>query len=142
MSLLDAKSVYKPFAYPWAYDAWLTQQRIHWLPEEVPLADDVKDWQAKLSDAEKNLLTQIFRFFTQSDIGVVPRLLGLFGYDYNVSLNSADAWLTIFVLDVWHWTPLVALLAFAGLQAIPPAYLRAAQIDGASSWKTFRYVTS
>ena len=70
MSLLDAKSVYKPFAYPWAYDAWLTQQRIHWLPEEVPLADDVKDWQAKLSDAEKNLLTQIFRFFTQSDIEV------------------------------------------------------------------------
>ena len=70
MSLLDAKSVYKPFAYPWAYDAWLTQQRIHWLPEEVPLADDVKDWQAKLSNAEKNLLTQIFRFFTQSDIEV------------------------------------------------------------------------
>ena len=70
MSLLDAKSVYKPFAYPWAYDAWLTQQRIHWLPEEVPMADDVKDWQAKLSDVEKNLLTQIFRFFTQSDIEV------------------------------------------------------------------------
>ena len=70
MSLLDAKSVYKPFAYPWAYDAWLTQQRIHWLPEEVPLADDVKDWQAKLSAGEKNLLTQIFRFFTQSDIEV------------------------------------------------------------------------
>jgi ribonucleoside-diphosphate reductase beta chain len=70
MSLLDAKSTYKPFAYPWAYDAWLTQQRIHWLPEEVPLADDVKDWQAKLSDVEKNLLTQIFRFFTQSDIEV------------------------------------------------------------------------
>ena len=70
MSLLKAKSVYKPFAYPWAYDAWLTQQRIHWLPEEVPLADDVKDCQAKLSDGEKNLLTQIFRFFTQSDIEV------------------------------------------------------------------------
>ena len=41
MSLLDAKPIYKPFHYPWAYDAWLTQQRIHWLPEEVPLADDV-----------------------------------------------------------------------------------------------------
>ena len=45
MSLLDANPVYKPFRYPWAYEAWLTQQRIHWLPEEVPLADDVKDWQ-------------------------------------------------------------------------------------------------
>jgi len=70
MSLLTSKSVYKPFEYPWAYDAWLTQQRIHWLPEEVPLADDVKDWKQKLSLEERNLLTQIFRFFTQSDVEV------------------------------------------------------------------------
>ena len=70
MSLLDAKPIYKPFAYPWAYDAWLMQQRIHWLPEEVPLADDVKDWKTTMTPAEKNLLTQIFRFFTQSDIEV------------------------------------------------------------------------
>jgi ribonucleoside-diphosphate reductase beta chain len=70
MSLLDAKPVYKPFRYPWAYEAWMTQQRVHWLPEEVPLADDVKDWQKKLTPGEKNLLTQIFRFFTQSDVEV------------------------------------------------------------------------
>ena len=70
MSLLEANPVYKPFRYPWAYDAWLTQQRVHWLPEEVPLADDVKDWHNKLSAEERNLLTQIFRFFTQSDIEV------------------------------------------------------------------------
>ena len=70
MSLLESNPVYKPFRYPWAYDAWLTQQRVHWLPEEVPLADDVKDWHNKLSDVERNLLTQIFRFFTQSDIEV------------------------------------------------------------------------
>jgi ribonucleoside-diphosphate reductase beta chain len=70
MSLLTSKSVYKPFEYPWAYDAWLMQQRIHWLPEEVPLADDVKDWKQKLSREERNLLTQIFRFFTQSDVEV------------------------------------------------------------------------
>ncbi len=70
MSLLDAKPIYKPFAYPWAYDAWLMQQRIHWLPEEVPLADDVRDWKKNLEPAEKNLLTQIFRFFTQADIEV------------------------------------------------------------------------
>ncbi len=63
MSLLDADSIYKPFHYPWAYDAWLTQQRVHWLPEEVPLAEDVKDWHHKLTAAERNLLTQIFRFF-------------------------------------------------------------------------------
>lgn len=70
MSLLTDRVVYKPFQYPWAYDAWLTQQRIHWLPEEVPLADDVKDWRQKLSDPERNLLTQIFRFFVQADVEV------------------------------------------------------------------------
>ncbi len=70
MSLLDSSPVYKPFSYPWAYDAWLTQQQIHWLPEEVPLADDVKDWHRTLTAPERNLLTQIFRFFTQSDVEV------------------------------------------------------------------------
>ena len=68
--LLKEKIVYKPFRYPWCYDAWLTQQRIHWLPEEVPLAEDVRDWQKKLLPHEKNLLTQIFRFFTQADVEV------------------------------------------------------------------------
>ena len=70
MSLLDTKRIYKPFKYPWAYDAWLQQQRIHWIPEEVPLADDVSDWNRKLTKPERNLLSQIFRFFTQSDIEV------------------------------------------------------------------------
>ncbi|MEG9861879.1 MAG: ribonucleotide-diphosphate reductase subunit beta [Parvularculales bacterium] len=70
MSLLEERLVYKPFRYPWAYDAWLTQQRIHWLPEEVPLAEDVKDWRRNLTDAERNLLTQIFRFFVQADVEV------------------------------------------------------------------------
>ena len=68
--LLTENPVYKPFRYPWAYDAWLTQQRVHWLPEEVPLADDVKDWHKNLTLAERNLLTQIFRFFTQADVEV------------------------------------------------------------------------
>ena len=70
MSLLEDRIVYKPFLYPWAYDSWLTQQRIHWLPEEVPLAEDVKDWHKTLTVSEKNLLTQIFRFFVQADVEV------------------------------------------------------------------------
>ncbi len=70
MSLLKAEPIFKPFNYPWAYEAWLTQQRIHWLPEEVPMGDDVKDWKNNLSQQEKYLLTQIFRFFTQADIEV------------------------------------------------------------------------
>lgn len=70
MPLKNPQIAFKPFEYPWAYDAWLLQQQIHWLPEEVPLADDVLDWRRNLNDSEKNLLTQIFRFFTQSDIEV------------------------------------------------------------------------
>lgn len=70
MSLLDAKPIYKPFNYPWAYEAWHIQQKIHWLPEEIPMGDDVKDWRYNISETEKHLLTQIFRFFTQADIEV------------------------------------------------------------------------
>ena len=61
---------YKPFRYPFAYKHWKQQQRVHWLPEEVPLAEDVKDWAINLSNEERSLLTHIFRFFTQSDIEV------------------------------------------------------------------------
>lgn len=70
MTLLKAKPIYKPFDYPWAYEAWLQQQRIHWLPEEVPMGDDVKDWRNNITENERYLLTQIFRFFTQADIEV------------------------------------------------------------------------
>ena len=68
--LLTASHSYKPFRYPWAYEFWKKQQQVHWMPEEVPLGEDCKDWATKLSDNERNLLTQIFRFFTQSDVEV------------------------------------------------------------------------
>ena len=68
--LLTPSHAYKPFRYPWAYDFWKRQQQVHWMPEEVPLGEDCKDWAARLNDGERNLLTQIFRFFTQSDIEV------------------------------------------------------------------------
>jgi ribonucleoside-diphosphate reductase beta chain len=68
--LLTPSHAYKPFRYPWAYDFWKRQQQVHWMPEEVPLGEDCKDWATKLDDAERNLLTQIFRFFTQSDVEV------------------------------------------------------------------------
>jgi ribonucleoside-diphosphate reductase beta chain len=68
--ILTSSHSYKPFRYPWAYDFWKRQQQIHWMPEEVPLGEDCKDWAAKLNDSERALLTQIFRFFTQSDVEV------------------------------------------------------------------------
>ncbi len=70
VGLLTPSYSYKPFRYPWAYDFWKRQQQIHWMPEEVPLGEDCKDWAGRLSDNERNLLTQIFRFFTQSDVEV------------------------------------------------------------------------
>lgn len=88
-----------------------------------------------------NVVGIVWRLFTQSNIGVIPEALAVFGYEYNVSLERVDAIGTLVLLDVWHWTPLVALLCYAGLQAIPPAWYQAAAIDGASTWNTFRYVT-
>ena len=70
MSLLESCKQYKPFKYPWAFDFWRRQQQIHWLPEEVPLGEDCRDWAQVLTDQERNLLTQIFRFFTQADVEV------------------------------------------------------------------------
>ena len=69
MSLLGTRDYYKPFEYPWMFDYYVLQNQMHWMPESVPLHTDVKDWQ-ELTDKEKNLLTQIFRLFTQSDVDV------------------------------------------------------------------------
>ena len=70
LKLTDNRDCFKPFQYPWAYDAWLKHEQSHWLHTEVPMAEDVKDWQRKLSHEEKAFLTNIFRFFTQGDIDV------------------------------------------------------------------------
>ena len=69
-NLLQERSSFKPFNYPWAYDAWLKHEQSHWLHTEVPMAEDVKDWKKKLTQKEKDFLTNIFRFFTQGDIDV------------------------------------------------------------------------
>lgn len=70
MALDKERLVLKPYEYPWAFSAWEAQQQAHWLPEKVQLADDVKDWHKTLTSSEKHLVTQIFRFFTQSDVEV------------------------------------------------------------------------
>jgi len=70
LRLVDDRNSFKPFHFPWAYDAWLKHEQSHWLHTEVPMLEDVKDWKTKLSAAEKNFLTNIFRFFTQGDIDV------------------------------------------------------------------------
>ena len=68
--MTDDRTYFKPFNYPWAYEAWLKHEQSHWLHTEVPMAEDMKDWKKKLTKEEKTFLTQIFRFFTQGDIDV------------------------------------------------------------------------
>ena len=81
MSLLETRDYYKPFDHPWMFDYYSQQNQMHWFPEDVPLHNDVKDWQT-MTDEEKNLLTQIFRLFTQSDVdvgsGYVDRYMRIF----------------------------------------------------------------
>ena len=69
-NLTEDRTHFKPFTYPWAYEAWLKHEQAHWLHSEVPMLEDVKDWKNKLSKEEKQFLTHIFRFFTQGDIDV------------------------------------------------------------------------
>ena len=70
VNLLKERSSFKPFYYPWAYNAWLKHEQSHWLHSEVPMAEDVKDWKNKLTQPQKHFLTNIFRFFTQGDVDV------------------------------------------------------------------------
>ncbi|WP_349371969.1 sugar ABC transporter permease [Salinarimonas sp.] len=87
-----------------------------------------------------NVVGTIWQVFARVDIGLLGRTLSELGVDYNYTQDALDAWITIIVMDVWHWTSLVALLAYAGLVSIPSAYYQAAKIDQASRWKVFRYI--
>ena len=76
--LLTPSKAYKPFRYPWAYEIWQRQQQVHWLPEEIPMGEDVADWANRLTDKEREFLTSIFRFFTQADIDVSGGYIDLY----------------------------------------------------------------
>ena len=82
----------------------------------------------------------IWQIFGRTDIGLLGAALDGLGFAYNYTGSAFDAWVTVLVMDVWHWTPLVALLCYAGLRAIPDAYYQAAQIDGASRFAVFRFI--
>ncbi|WP_420996406.1 carbohydrate ABC transporter permease [Cupriavidus sp. 30B13] len=87
-----------------------------------------------------NVVGTIWQIFGRTDIGLLGAALDGMGFDYNYTGSAVDAWVTVLVMDVWHWTPLVALLCYAGLRAIPDAYYQAAQIDGASRLAVFRHI--
>ena len=87
-----------------------------------------------------NVVGTIWQVFGRVDIGLLGHTLAAMGVDYNYVNDPIDAWATIIVMDVWHWTSLVALLCYAGLQSIPDAYYQAARIDQASRWAIFRHI--
>ena len=87
-----------------------------------------------------NVVGTIWQVFGRIDIGLLGHTLEAIGIDYNYVRDPVDAWVTVVLMDVWHWTSLVVLLCYAGLVSIPDAYYQAARIDGASRWATFRYI--
>lgn len=115
----------------------------------VALGLPAKGWRASLALVlialplliPGNVVGTIWQIFGRADIGlggyVVNNILGI---SYNYTLEANDAWYTVLIMDVWHWTPLVALLCYAGLRAIPDAYYQAARIDAAKPWAIFWYI--
>jgi glycerol transport system permease protein len=87
-----------------------------------------------------NVVGTIWQIFGRVDIGLLGHYLAELGIDYNYTNDPLDAWITVVVMDVWHWTSLIALLCYAGLQSIPNAYYQAARVDQASRWAVFRYI--
>jgi glycerol transport system permease protein len=87
-----------------------------------------------------NVVGTIWQVFGRVDIGLLGHTLDLLGINYNYTQDPLAAWVTIIVMDVWHWTSLVVLLCYAGLVSIPEAYYQAARIDGASRWSVFRFI--
>jgi len=87
-----------------------------------------------------NVIGTIWIIFTRPDIGLFGATINTLGLSFDHTANPLHAWITVLLMEVWHWTPLVILLAYAGLRSIPDAYYQAAKIDGASRWAVFRYI--
>ncbi|MDH3668357.1 MAG: sugar ABC transporter permease [Paracoccaceae bacterium] len=87
-----------------------------------------------------NVVGSMWNIFALPDIGLLGKGINALGIDYNYTQQPVAAWFTVILMDVWHWTSLVVLLAYAGLISIPDAYYQAARIDGARPWAVFRHI--
>jgi glycerol transport system permease protein len=114
----------------------------------IALALPIRGWRASLALVllalplliPWNVVGTIWQIFGRGDIGLGGRAINALGITYNYTADPLSAWITVLVMDVWHWTPLIALLCYAGLRAIPDAFYQAARIDAASAWAVFRYI--
>jgi glycerol transport system permease protein len=87
-----------------------------------------------------NVVGSMWNIMALPDIGLLAKMINGLGIDYNYTRQPISAWFTVVLMDVWHWTSLVALLCYAGLVSIPDAYYQAAKVDGAKTWAVFRYI--
>ena len=87
-----------------------------------------------------NVVGSMWNIMALPDIGLLAKIINGLGIDYNYTRQPISAWFTVVLMDVWHWTSLVALLCYAGLVSIPDAYYQAAKVDGARTWAVFRYI--
>ncbi|MGA7973372.1 MAG: sugar ABC transporter permease [Pseudolabrys sp.] len=88
-----------------------------------------------------NVIGTIWVIFLRPDIGLLGHFIdSTLGIHFDYPTVPLQAWLSVMMMEVWHWTPLVVLLAYAGLRSIPDAYYQAASIDGASRWSVFLYI--
>ena len=87
-----------------------------------------------------NVVGTVWQLFARSDIGLLGAGLNALGIAYNYTQSPTSAWLTVLLMDVWHWTSLVVLLSYAGLASVPQAFYQAAELDGASRWQTFVHI--
>jgi glycerol transport system permease protein len=87
-----------------------------------------------------NVVGAMWNIMALPDIGLLGKAINSLGIDYNYTRQPLSAWFTLILMDIWHWTSLVALLCYAGLVSIPDAYYQAAKVDGAKTWAVFRYI--
>jgi glycerol transport system permease protein len=87
-----------------------------------------------------NVVGAMWNIMALPDIGLLGKVINSLGISYNYTRQPISAWFTLVLMDVWHWTSLVALLCYAGLVSIPDAYYQAAKVDGASTWSVFRFI--
>lgn len=119
-NILEKRDYYQPLSYPWAFEMYRKQLKLHWIPDEVPMQNDITDWKHNLTPAEKNLLMQIFRFFTTADVGVargyceyylphlagqpeVAQMMSTFAsfecFDKETELLTAEGWKNVTLLS-------------------------------------------
>jgi len=83
-----------------------------------------------------------WRLLTIPGFGLIPYYLDTwFGIDYRIGNYAGQAFFTVFLMDIWHWTPFVTLTLLAGLSALPKEPLEQALVDGANRWQIYRYLT-